>query len=102
MDLNPRRLVDSLSNNEETLYKGDKYPYGVCDCDSGVAGGCCLGTGPAARTAIREGKEVRLCTRCNLLKDKSTEKLLVTKEHLQTFLDYDYIGSLAIQFELEE
>lgn len=79
------------------------FPYGRCQC--GPEYGCmaCGGTGPAAYEATRDGKRLRLCTRCDLTSD--TDKVLLIQEtdtNVQVFKDFDALGFFCIIRELME
>lgn len=79
-----------------------EYPHGVCECDTGVVGGCCLGDGPAAVEVTRDGKQMRLCTRCDLSTDLD-KKVLVTKEDdFAVYVEFDALGALCLAGRLEE
>lgn len=74
------------------------YPYGSCECREER---CNCHGGPAAYTAVREGKEVRLCTRCVLRKDVPTRRLLVTPDTSpEPFFEHDLLGFFRITMDM--
>ena len=74
------------------------FPYGACECASGMAGMCCKGRGPAAFEVIRNGKTVKLCTRCNLTSDTATRRQLVTHEDdPSVFFKFDPLGAFCLR-----
>ena len=98
------------------------YPYGFCECSSGrpeavetvfdklaaelvgtkSTSHCCIGTGPAAYTAIRDDKEIKLCTKCYLSEDKLSLKLLVQPtDDLTSFIEFDELGAFIIKEKLK-
>lgn len=76
--------------------KQKKYPYGQCEC--GPDTGCmeCRGFGPAAFRVTRDGKRIRVCSRCDLSSD--TNKILLVKptDKADIFLEWDALGFLCI------
>ena len=73
------------------------FPHGTCECTSGFGSGCCHGQGPAAFQVIRDGKKVRLCTKCDLKSDRPTRVCLVTPaEPIQPYAEFDPLGALCI------
>ena len=99
------------------------YPYGFCECSSGrpeavetisdmigtlmlgtkSTSHCCIGTGPAAFTAVRDNKKIKLCTKCILSRDSSSVKLLVQPEDdLSPFTEFDELGAFIIVGRLQE
>lgn len=76
-------------------------PYGFCECPN-ASGMCCGGMGPAAYEVTREGKQLKLCTRCDLTADRPTRRLLLTKEDsADIFLTFDALGFFCILNELQ-
>tara|TARA_Y100000310_G_scaffold341826_1_gene442325 strand:+ start:254 stop:490 length:237 start_codon:yes stop_codon:yes gene_type:complete len=73
-----------------------EYPHGNCEC---VAGCQCErnGPGPAYAEVTRDGKRMKVCSRCTLFGDKD-EKLLVTAEDsASVYLDYDPLLFFALE-----
>ena len=80
-----------------------KYPYGECECIHDACQCSTRGPGPAAYTAVRDGKRMRLCTRCDLFQDRPTKELLVkSMADLPLFEEYDSLGGLCLRWVLEE
>lgn len=78
------------------------HPHGVCECDNGVVGGCCLGNGPVAFEVVRDGRTMRLCTRCDLSDDKNKRLLVTEADNLEIFLNHDVMGAMVIAGMLEQ
>lgn len=77
----------------------NSFPHGECECRNGCS--CARKPGPAAFEVTREGKVMRVCTRCDFSSDKPTRKLIVQPEDPSAvFLDYDAFGWLCIVAEL--
>lgn len=76
-----------------------KFPYGMCECDGAM---CCRGYGPAAFSVVRDGKAMKVCTKCDLSSD--TNKVLLVKKTDKTkiWMDYDPLGAMCIMFKLQE
>lgn len=71
------------------------FPAGRCECDGPT---CCHGRGPAAFEVTRDGKRMKVCTRCDLTSD-GDKKLLVTRDMpAKLFFDFDPLGALCIAF----
>ncbi len=99
------------------------HPHGFCECASGnpekVKGildeiadtlmfgtdsvaFCCIGTGPAAWSVVRNGRAMKVCTHCTLFGDKDRELLVTREDNLKLYENYDDLGALAIIRVLEE
>ena len=78
---------------EETREKMSEpiYPYGICQCD-GIF--CCQGRGPASFEAFREGRWIRVCSRC-ILKDDKRRLLVTVEDDAKIFLDFDTLGTFG-------
>lgn len=76
------------------------FPYGECEC----RGGCqCEGTaGPAAYEIERDGKKMKVCTRCDLSSDSSKKLLLKPNDEIKPFWDYDAIGTFCFTAHVTE
>lgn len=78
------------------------YPYGECECDDQGCQ-CDWNPGPAAYTVVRDGKTMKVCTRCDLTSDKPTRKLLVTEDtDPVVFAEYDLLGALHLANEVRK
>ncbi len=76
------------------------FPHGECECRDGCQ--CEDTPGPAAFSVVRDGKKMRVCTRC-YLKTDSAKKLLVTRTDSSVlYFSYDVLGALLIAAELNE
>ncbi len=70
------------------------YPCGQCECRDGCQ--CKAVAGPAAWTINRDGRILKVCSRCTLSGD-TDRKLLVTDETpLAPFEEYDFLGAFLI------
>lgn len=79
------------------------FPHGACECADGMPGGCCMGRGPAAFEVLRDGKKMRVCTRCDFSSDEPTRKLLVRgTDPMSIYSDFDGLGALCLAFMLSE
>jgi hypothetical protein len=75
--------------------------YAMCECPS-PSFQCCGGRGPAAYEATRDGKRLKLCTRCDLSGDQD-KRLIVTEQHsVKVLMDFDAIGAFVVMHELME
>ena len=70
-----------------------KAPYGLCECD-GV--GCCGGFGPVAFEVTRDGKKMKVCTRCDLLTDSSKKLLVKKSDNAEIWMKFDPLGGFII------
>lgn len=95
-------VAKMVVKKEKVMSNNPNYPHGVCECDSGVVGGCCLGNGPAAFEVVRDGKIVRLCTQCDLSSDKDKKLLVTEDDNMDIFADHDALGGLVIVGMLEQ
>lgn len=81
------------------------FRYGKCECVHGSCP-CSISAGPAVFTVIREGRTMRVCTKCDLSTDRATRILLVQGEDPVTFLDtlmaWDALGGWCVLAELQE
>lgn len=79
------------------------HPYGVCECSGGLIGlGCCGGTGPAAFSVVRDGKRIRVCTRCDLSRDEDKRLLVKKTDMAEPFQSFDALGFFCILGKLSE
>lgn len=78
--------------------KNALFPYGRCACDGSM---CCGGRGPAVYQVVRNGKTIRLCTKCDLSSD-SDKTLLVRKtdKTAKILMDFDALGAFCIVNDL--
>lgn len=76
-----------------------KKTYESCECPA--RGMCCNGYGPAAYLVERDGKKLKLCTRCDLSGDKRI-KILVKKSQLEEYFDFDPLGGMVLAMDLNE
>lgn len=80
----------------------NKFPYGKCDCSTGIVSlGCCGGNGPAAFEVTRNGKRLKVCTRCDLSTDQAKICLVKQGDNLDVFSS-DPLGALCLTFTLQE
>lgn len=71
------------------------FPYGTCQCPTGMAGGCCGGHGPAAFEVERDGKTIRVCTKCDLSSDKNKVLLVKESDDKKIFIKHDAWAIIA-------
>ena len=71
----------------------DIAPHGLCECD-GIS--CCGGRGPAWLEVTREGRRIKVCTRCDLTSDKDREILVQPTTPTKVFSDFDALGAMVI------
>ncbi len=78
----------------------ERYPYGECECRQGCS---CAGIpGPAAELVERDGKEMRVCTRCSLSSDGKKGWLLTEESPSEPFASYDALGFMCAAMHLAE
>ena len=76
-----------------------KFTHGECECRNGCR--CACYAGPAAYEVIRNGKTMKVCTRCDLSSDVATRKLLVTEDESGgEYGRWDSLGLFCILGEL--
>lgn len=76
-----------------------KFPYGVCECPT-PTGQCCGGCGPVAHSVLRDGKRLKLCTRCTFPGDTDRELLVKKTDKLEPWKTFDVVGFFCILGEL--
>ncbi len=77
------------------------FPHGPCECRIGCE--CQAKPGPAAFTVTRDGKTLKVCTRCDFRADRPLRQLLVTgNDSTDVYLEYDALGCYIIIGELAE
>lgn len=78
-----------------------EFPYGKCECTSGCQ--CEVAPGPAAYTVVRDGKTMKVCTRCDFTSDRPTKKQLVKPvDNMEVFERYDSLGAFCLTMHFEE
>lgn len=75
-------------------------PHGLCECVLGCQ--CQIIRGPAAFQVERNGRTLKVCTRCNLSGDRNQKLLVGMNDPMRVFMNYDPLGAMAIAFELSE
>ena len=76
----------------------ERYPHGECECRQGCQ---CAGVpGPAAELITRDGKRMRVCTRCTLPGDSEREWLLTEESPSEPFASYDALGFFCAAMHL--
>ena len=73
-----------------------KHPHGYCECNGPM---CCHGMGPAAFEVTRDGRRMRVCTRCDLKGDANKVSLIRKKDNANIYLDFDPLGAMCLAFE---
>lgn len=76
----------------------DEYPHGKCECKGST---CCNGQGPAAYEAVRDGRHMLLCTRCNMAGDELTV-LVQPNEPAGLYVQFDSLGALVLALRIAE
>ncbi len=72
----------------------NRYPHGECECRQGCQ---CQGVpGPAAEEITRDGKRLRVCTRCTLPEDTDRVWLVTKDSPADVFMNYDTLGFFVI------
>lgn len=74
------------------------FPYGVCECPEASAM-CCDGQGPVAFSVLRNGKRLRLCTRCDMSTDEDRKTLVKKTDNFKLYLEFDTLGALCLAFD---
>lgn len=83
--------LKSAFDKEHAGKATDVPPYGFCECDR-CAEGWCKGKGPAAISVEREGKRIKVCSRCCVSTDADWQPLYKTGDDLSVFRDWDDWG----------
>lgn len=78
-----------------------RYPHGRCECPEPTAR-CCGGSGPVAHEVTRDGKRLRLCTRCDFSTDTNKKLLVTGTEPVGLYLEFDALGAFVIAMTLSE
>lgn len=74
--------------------------YLMCECPH-ASHECCGGRGPAVFEVTRDGKKLKLCTRCDFSSDK--KRLIVDGEYpLKTLVDFDPLGAFVVAGMLQK
>jgi len=78
-----------------------ELPHGTCECDSGVVRlGCCGGKGPVAYVVTRGGKDVRVCTRCDVSSDTNRRLLVTAQDPSDVYMEHDALGAFCLISDL--
>lgn len=75
-----------------------EYPYGLCECRDSCA--CETNPGPAAWDVLRDGRRLKVCTRCTLSGDADRKLLVKKTDVVGPFLAYDAWGMCVVALEL--
>lgn len=76
-----------------------KREYQMCECPQANYS-CCGGRGPAVFEVERDGKKLKLCTRCDLSSDKNRKLIIDEKYDANTLIDFDPIGAFVVIGEM--
>jgi len=76
------------------------FPHGKCEC-APCRAGWCGGRGPAAYEVRRDGKVLRVCTKCTLFRDNYQKLLVKPGDPIEPFEAWDELGTMRIQSELQ-
>lgn len=72
----------------------------LCDCRE--CDSCCNTPGPAAYLAMRDGKNMHLCTRCNLSSDRGLTLIVDPRtDDLDAYARWDALGFFCLLAELQ-
>jgi len=82
------------------MNKYDNWPHGLCECRETCA--CAENPGPAVFLIEREGKQLRVCTRCKLSGDDLIKTLLENVDNVIPLLEYDDFGMTLIAMGNED
>lgn len=65
-----------------------------CECEGNI---CCYGRGIAVFEVVREGKKIKVCTRCDLRSDKN-QKILKYVKRLDAgkLIEFDSLGAVCL------
>jgi hypothetical protein len=74
-----------------------KAPHGFCECPD-ASGLCCGGFGPATREVTRDGKRLKLCSKCDFTRDTDREYLVRPTD--ENILAFDYLGGFCMMGDL--
>jgi hypothetical protein len=66
-----------------------------CQCDCGNHS-CGADLAPVFLLVERDGKEMRVCSRCDLTSDKKLARLVTKVMPIQPFVDFDILGAMCI------
>ena len=79
-----------------------KVQFG-CECkDCGIMCECTHSCAPVWKIVERKGKQIKVCTRCDLSTDKTIKLLVDEKTPIKPFMDYDALGAFCIIGEIEK
>jgi transcription elongation factor Elf1 len=91
-------LEEAVSKKKSELLSSP-YPHGPCECTAGCMV-CKHRPGPAAFVVQRDGKPVKVCTKCDLTGEQSA--LLVTPtDDLDVYDAWDDLGAWCIRRKLQ-
>ena len=68
-----------------------------CECkDCDPISECAHSCAPIAFSVERNGKTIKVCTRCDLSTDKNKKLLVTMKMEMSWFFDYDALGAFCL------
>lgn len=72
-----------------------------CECDGSM---CCGGRGIAVFEVTRDGKKMKVCTRCDLPKDRKTRKILPYVKNIpaKKLIDFDALGAMCLAWDMKK
>lgn len=80
------------------------FPYGKCEC--GPEYNCkvhgAMGDGPAAYEITRNGKRLKVCTRCDLGSDENKTLLIRLQDDAAPFIEWDALGAMCLAADLDK
>lgn len=90
-----------MSGENTDVETSELFPCGQCEC-TGEWGHCqCAAhAGPAAFSVVRNGRTIRVCTRCDLPTDSERRLLVSGADPSDPFFHYDILGFMCIGAEL--
>jgi hypothetical protein len=71
-----------------------------CECRDGCQ--CQEKPGPAAYLIQRDGRKLRVCTRCTLPGDETLEVLVNKNTPSREYIEHDALGILCLVFRMRE
>lgn len=72
-----------------------EFPHGECECRGGGCG-CEARPGPAVFVVARKGKDIKVCTKCDLSRDTNRRLLVTGDEDPGLYNDYDALGFFCV------
>lgn len=79
-----------------------KLQFG-CECqDCNIYSNCGKSIAPVTKLVERNGKRIKVCSRCDLSSDKLIKLLVNKNTPAKALIDYDALGAMCIMSEISE